>query len=203
MSLFENLFSSSRGMKAGSSEPETGPVQMSLEERMAFRREMLFDSINSTMKSWGMVGGSYRFKVVRIDKRGHTFAVMVDLSTDFLSDEQGRQGPLAALGAAIKKNALSRYGLGVPAVYWRVNEELKGLDAPRAGEGARPEMASPRSSRSTDVRRYERATVEELAAFEAAWQKSSQMTIGERTYASDLAPLGDIDSLGNSGKDSR
>ncbi|MDW5441698.1 hypothetical protein [Polaromonas sp. SM01] len=199
MSLFENLFSPSRAIKDGRSGPETGPVQMSLEERMAFRREMLFDSINSTMKSWGMVGGSYRFKVVRVDKRGHTFAVMVDLSTDFLRNEQGRQEPLAALGAAIKKNALSRYGLGVPAVYWRVNEELKGLDAPRSGEGVRAEPASARSSRSSDVRRYERATAEELAAFEAAWQKSSQMTIGDRTYASDLAPLGDLDN----GKDSR
>ncbi|MFI5445660.1 hypothetical protein ACHMXK_10710 [Polaromonas sp. UC242_47] len=176
---------------------------MSLEERMAFRREMLFDSINSTMKSWGLVGESYRFKVVRVDKRGHTFAVMVDLSTDYLSNEQGRQGPLAALGAAIKKNALSRYGLGVPAVYWRVNEELKGLDSPRAGEGPRPDQTSPQASRSLNVRRYERATAEELAAFEAAWQKSSQMNIGDRTYASDLVPLGELDSLGDNGKDSR
>lgn len=203
MSLLQSLFSPSRGAKDSSAGPETGPVHMNLEERMAFRREMLFDSINSTMKSWGIADESYRFKVVRIDKRGHTFAVMVDLSTDFLNNEQGRQGPLVALGAAIKKNALTRYALGVPAVYWRVNEEIKGLDAQRISDMAQPAPGSQQASRSSNVRRYERATAEELAAFEAAWQKSSQMNIGDRTYASDLAPLGELDSLGDSGKDSR
>jgi hypothetical protein len=171
---------------------------MNLDERMAFRREMLFDSVKATMESRGILSGSYRFKVVRADKRGHSFVVMVDLSTDFMESEQGQQKSLAALGAIIGKNALARYGLGVPAVYWRVNEELKGFDAQRPEAPARPDNISPEAMRASNLRRYERATAQELAAFESAWQNSSEMTIGDRTYSSDLAPLTSGDS-----KDSR
>lgn len=198
MSFFQNLFTSSNSLKDSGS-GETGPVKMSLDERMAFRREMLFDSVRATMESKGILSGSYKFKVVRADKRGHSFVVMVDLSTDFMDSEQGRQRSLAALGTVIGKNALARYGLGVSSVYWRVNEELRGFDTPRAEAAAGPDSGtlSPEAKRASNVRRYERATAEELAAFESAWQNSSEMTIGDRTYSSDLAPLGGSD------KDSR
>jgi len=46
--------------------------------------------------------------------------------------------------------------------------------------------------------KYERATAEELAAFESAWQKGSELAIGDRSYSSDLVPLS-----GSDGKDSR
>jgi hypothetical protein len=183
MSFFQNLFSFSQSPREGGSGPETGPVKMNLDERMAFRREMLFDSVQATMESRGILSASYRFKVVRADKRGHSFVVMMDLSSDFMESEQGQQKSLAALGAIIGKNALARYGLGVPAVYWRINEELKGFDAQR-----------PEAMRASNLRRYERATAQELAAFESAWQNSSELTIGDRTYSSDLAPLTGGDS---------
>ncbi len=204
MSFFQSLFSSSQsGARESVGGPETGPVKMNLDERMAFRREMLFDSVKSTMESRGILSASYRFKVVRADKRGHSFVVMVDLSTDFMDGERGQQRPLMALGDAIRKNALSRYGIGVPAVYWRVNEEIKGFD-PQRGDDSNPGTATPEAVRSSNMRRYERATAQELAAFEAAWQKSSELSIGDRTYSSDLAPLGSDskDSVRDSGADS-
>jgi len=203
MSFFQNLFSSSPGGAKGSSAgPETAPVKMNLDERMAFRREMLFDSVKNTMESQGILSASYRFKVVRADKRGHSFVVMVDLSTDFMDAEQGQPRPLMALGDAIRKNALSRYGLGVAAVYWRVNEEIRGFDAPHDGDAPKSGEPLPEAVRSANVHRYERATAQELAAFESAWQKSSELSIGDRTYSSDLAPLGG-DSGTDSSKDNR
>ncbi|MFN3569666.1 MAG: hypothetical protein ACK4VX_05295 [Polaromonas sp.] len=209
MSFFQSLFSSSQGgARESGGGPETGPVKMNLDERMAFRREMLFDSVKSTMESRGILSASYRFKVVRADKRGHSFVVMVDLSTDFMDGEQGQQRPLMALGDAIRKNALSRYGIGVPAVYWRVNEEIKGFD-PQRGEDTNPGTSTPEAIRSSNLRKYERATAQELAAFESAWQKSSELAIGDRTYSSDLAPLGSDskdsvrDSDADSSRDSR
>lgn len=209
MSFFQSLFSSSQsGARESVGGPETGPVKMNLDERMAFRREMLFDSVKSTMESRGILSASYRFKVVRADKRGHSFVVMVDLSTDFMDGEQGQQRPLMALGDAIRKNALSRYGIGVPAVYWRVNEEIKGFDSQR-GEDTNPGAVTPEAIRSSNMRKYERATAQELAAFESAWQKSSELSIGDRTYSSDLAPLGSDskdsirDSAADSSRDSR
>ena len=194
MSLFQNLFSSSHGVRDGGPGPETVPVKMNLDERMAFRREMLFDSVKNTMESHGILSGSYRFKVVRADKRGHSFVVMVDLSTDFMDSEQGRPRPLLALGASMTKNALGRYGVGVAAVYWRVNPELKGLDRERVEPASHANNAStPEAQRSANVRKYERATEQELAEFALAWQKGSELTIGDRTYSSDLAPLSGAD----------
>lgn len=177
-------------------------MKMNLDERMAFRREMLFDSVKSTLEGRGILSASYRFKVVRADKRGHSFVVMVDLSTDFMDADQGHQRPLMALGEAIRKNALARYGLGVAAVYWRVNEEIKGFDPQRGVDPATHAETSPEATRSANVHKYERATTQELAAFEAAWKKSSELSLGDRTYSSDLAPLGGPDSK-DSGKDSR
>lgn len=189
MSFFQSLFSSSQSsQRDGAAGPDTGPVKMSLDERMAFRREMLFDSVQSTMQSRGILSESYRFKVVRADKRGHSFVVMVDLSSDFMDGEQGQQRSLMALGDAIRKNALSRYGIGVPAVYWRVNEEIKASDTPRVEKP--PAVVTPEALRSANMRRYERATAQDLAAFESAWKNSGELTIGDRMYSSDLAPLG-------------
>ena len=206
MSFFQSLFSQSQGStRESAGGPETGPVKMSLDERMAFRREMLFDSVKSTLESRGIASGNYKFKVVRADKRGHSFVVMVDLSLEFMDSESGRQRSLMALGDAIRKDALTRYGIGVPSVYWRVNEEIRGFD-PQLVQPPPPSSLSAEDRRSSNVRRYERATAEELAAFESAWQKSSEMAIGDRTYSSDLAPLGggdSVDSSGHSGHDSR
>jgi hypothetical protein len=196
MSLFQNLFSSSHGPKDGSG-PETGPVKMDLEERMAFRREMLFDSVKTTLESRGIPRGSYRFKVVRADKRGHSFVVMVDLSIDFMDSDEGSQRSLMALAAALGKNALARYGLGVAAVYWRVNEELKPVDSQPSISESAGDSHSAEATRAANVRTYERATAQELAAFEAAWKKGSDLVIGDRSYSSDLAPL-----TGADGKDS-
>ena len=193
MSFFQSLFSSSSAPKESAS-GETRPFKMSLDERMAFRREMLFDAVTTTMESRGILSGSYRFKIMRADKRGHSFVVMVDLSADFMESEQGRQKPLTALATAIGKTALTRYGLGVAAVYWRVNEKLKGSDPWRANTAAAPDDRSPESAQFSNVQKYERATAQDLAAFEAAWQKNDELIIGDRSYASDLAPLGGSDS---------
>lgn len=194
MGIFQNLFSHSSQAAESSQGPETGPMKMNLEERMAFRREMLFDAVKSTMESWGIGGERYHFKLTRADKRGHSFILMMELSTAFVDSEQGQHKALMALAEAIKKNALNRYGLGVAAVYWRINEEIREIDADVA---LTPEMLAA-ARRAANVRKYERATTQELSAFESAWQNSSEMTIGDRTYASDLSPLLDLNA-----KDSR
>ena len=80
---------------------------------------------------------------------------------------------------------MQRYGLVVSGVYWRVNEQMQGFDRSRpepAPAAAVPETLTPRQ-------KYERATAEELAAFEAAWQKGQELHVGDRIYSSDLAPL--------------
>jgi len=185
MSVLKNLFSASKTPAHSASGPETGPVKMNLEERMEFRREMLYEAIRVTMHAHGILSASYKFRVVRNDKRGHQYLVLVDLSTDFLHNREGSPERLVAVGAAIQKNAAARYHLLVSGVYWQVNEQIVGFEASRPGalRGGQDPAAPPQPQR------HERATAEELAAFEAAWEKGRAMQIGDRVYSSDLAPL--------------
>jgi hypothetical protein len=188
MSVLKNLFSASKSPGSGATGPETGPVKMNLDERMAFRREMLFEAIKVTMQSHGILSASYKCRVVRSDKRGHQYLVMVDLSTDFLHNREGRPERLAALGAAIVKTAVTRYDLLVMGVYWQVNEHIRGFEASRPDVLRSEAPAAPVAARPLPVR-HERTTPEELAAFEEAWQKGRALQIGDRVYASDLMPL--------------
>ena len=197
MPIFQNLFSWLRTPKAKAKEstrgegPDTLPVKMSLEERMAFRRELLFEAVTVTLNSNFIAPNTYRFKVMHTDKRGHRYVVTFDMSPDFMTSEQGQHGQLTKLAAALTKNAQTRYGLVVGGVYWRVDETL----AASVAEWALPSTPAPPAASQnlvdTDIENDVRVTAEELAEFEAAWQKGSDIPIGDRIYSSDPAPLGD------------
>lgn len=198
MKIFQNLFSSSRSQTGDtqtqdsttSRGPETAPVKMNLDERMAFRRELLFETVRSTLGNQRIVPSSYRFKVMRTDKRGHCYAVMMDMSPTFMNSAHGQHKQLVETAALLTQNAQTRYGLIVVGVYWRVDETLDAAVAAWARPpGTTAAASAPADPALSNVEKYERATAEELAAFEAAWRKSSDIQIGDRTYSSDLAPL--------------
>ena len=206
MSLFKDLFSTSRSPKvrgesregnalpdhalSGGSGPETMPVKMNLDERMAFRRELLYETIRASLNIRFIAANTYRFKAMRTDKRGHCFVVMLDMSPTFMASPAGEHASLKETAAELVKNAEIKYGLQVSGVYWRVDETLDVSVA----NWARPAMSatsalSLESQRQSNIDKYEAVTAEEMAEFEAAWQRDSAIRIGERTYSSDLAPL--------------
>ncbi len=208
MALFKDLFSTSRTPKAaresrsgrdlldddlsGTRGPETKPVKMTLEERMAFRRELLYETIRASLNSRFIAANTYRFKVMRTDKRGHCFVVMLDMSPAFMESAAGMHASLKETAAVIINNAETRYGLQVGAVYWRSDETLDASIAQWARPASSPARGpSTESERQSNIEKYEAVSAEEMAAFEAAWQKDSAIQIGERTYSSDLAPLSD------------
>ncbi|MGB4115608.1 MAG: hypothetical protein WBK51_03565 [Polaromonas sp.] len=208
MALFRDFFSSSRAPKAGNSGregqdsqddglsakrgPETMPVKMNLEERMAFRRELLYEAIRNSLQSRYIVANTYRLKVMRTDKRGHCFVVMLDMSPTFMASPAGQHASLKEIAALIIKNAETKYGLLVGGIYWRSDDTL---DASVAN-WAKPVVAarpgpSTESQRQSNIEKFEAVTAEEMAEFEAAWQKASAVQVGDRTYSSDMAPLMD------------
>ena len=193
MSLLKSFFSNKGVPHSSGHSPETAPVKMNLEERMAFRRELLYEAIKVTMQANSILSASYKFRVVRNDKRGHHYAVMMDLSTDFLHNHSGQPAQLLAIGAAITRNAEARYGLVVTGVFWRINEQMQGFEKSRTAEGAERNAPIPSTAPGelTAVQEFERATADELAAFEAAWHAGQTVNVGDRIYASDLAPLGE------------
>lgn len=206
--MFKALFSITRGPKAiqagndgqdslddglnGARGPETMPVKMNLNERMAFRRELLYETIRASLKSRSVADNTYRFKVMRTDKRGHCFVVMLDMSPTFMDSQAGQSASLKETAALLTKNAETKYGLQVGGVYWRSDETLD----VRVANWARPATSmspgpSTASERRGNIERFQAITSEELAAFEVAWQKDSAIQVGGRTYSSDLAPLMD------------
>lgn len=199
MTIFQNLFSSSPSLKddakskdaARREKVQTMPVKMNLEERMAFRREMLFEAVKGTLNTHSIAPNTYRFKVVRTDKRGHCYVVMFDMSPDFMASEHGQHGQLSKLAKILTANAQSRYGLVVGAVYWRVDETLAALVADWAQPTNAAPLAAPQNPLASLIGNDGPATAVELADFEAARQSAtSDIKIGNRTYSSDLGALG-------------
>lgn len=200
MKIFQNLFSASRSQpgdtaaqgRLSAKGPETLPVKMNLDERMEFRRELLFEAVRNTLDERGIKPRSYRFKVMRTDKRGHCYAIMMDMSSAFMDSPQGQHRQLAEVAALLTQNARVRYGLVISGMYWRGDETLDVIVAAWASPpGTTTTSAGSAGSAPGNIEKYEHATAEQLAAFEAAWQQSSDIQIGDRTYSSDLAPLSD------------
>ena len=206
MALFKDLFSSSRNRKdslpdpiaeslSRSIGPETRPVPMNLEERMAFRRELLYESIQATLSSRLIAVKTYRYKVMRTDKRGHCYVVMLDMSPDFMASPAGQHAQLTELGNLLVINAQAKFGLILGGVYWRLDETLAatvaGWAQPQTSQPAALDLNSPNLEKihAENIEKYGQVTADEMADFEAAWQKNNVIQVGDRTYSSNMAPL--------------
>lgn len=197
MSFLDRLISLPAKLGRDSSSPETRPVQMSLEERMALRREMMFDVVRTTMQVRGVPPSSYRVKVVPADKRAHSFVVMVDLPEDFLDSDDGSPVELRRLAAVMVEAARLRFSLLVVGVYWRVNERLRLPQGHAARDVARKAVDS--GINSSDFGEHEPpdtapqglgpASPAEIAEFERALREGGVAQLDHRVYDSDVAPL--------------
>jgi len=168
MALLKSFFSR-RVQPLDSDAGQTLPQKMNLEERMAYRRDMLFEAIGVAMDSSGFSEESYRIRVSRIDKRGHIYAVMISLGDDFLNDSRASQAALRPIGKNIVATAGSSGLLQVTAVYWSVEEQSAGF-------------------KSADVEATVLEPVSERARLlDENW--AAKLEQEQRIYASDIAPL--------------
>jgi hypothetical protein len=106
----------------------------------------------------------------------------------------GKPASLRETAAVLVKHADTKYGLQVGGVYWRADETLDVSVANWARPGTptpKPHVPSTASERQSNIEKFEAVTAEEMAEFEAAWQKDSAIRVGDRTYSSDMAPLMD------------
>lgn len=109
-------------------QPPTVQKLMTLEERMIFRREMVFESIREVLASHGVPPLAYRLNVARLDERGHRYAVMVDLLAPSAGRVLEASGEWNAMEAQITHAAATRYRVKVTNVYWRIERQV--LEAP-------------------------------------------------------------------------
>ncbi|MBI3532949.1 MAG: hypothetical protein HY068_10875 [Burkholderiales bacterium] len=91
------------------------------------RRELLYAVIREAMVHAGVLTASYTFKVLSLEPQGGRYIIMVDLARD-LALESPRQ---TEVEKQIVLHAKAQHNIQVSAIYWRVNDRLKGM-APKA-----------------------------------------------------------------------
>ncbi len=189
---------------------EMNPVamarRMDLEQRKAFRREMLYQSIRDTFLSMEVIGSMYKFKVMPIDERHHRFIAMIDVAKSFVTNKENRLRSFSALEQLMRVNTYKRFGILVDGTYWRVSETESQFEmhAPRVGElvgeartGARSHSAANRPTPHSRVAaisgsEYQPISEQETQAFMAALRNGyapPPLQVGDMEYQSDLAPL--------------
>lgn len=181
---------------------ETDPTRMTLAERMAYRREMLYQSIRESLLQLQVISSMYRFRVMNLDPRQHRFVAMIEVTNSFSAKVDGMSAGFSQIEDYIKKRTLERYGVSLEGIFWRVNEEQDSfVRTYRAGE--KPQAAGAARQREVvgDVsgarQRLARAqvepvTAEEAQAFAQALKEGSQLdaiSVQHLHYESEMAPL--------------
>lgn len=198
-----SFFRSNKAESPPDSEP---PSRMDLEERKAFRRELLYQAIRESLLSLEVISSMYKFKVMNVDDRHHRFIAMIDVTKAFQAPKSSKARSFFDIEEFIKKNTFDRYGLTLEGIYWRVSEsespferKTREADSPvTASEilAAKRERevvgdlrhASQRLARS----QYQPISEEEQRAFTEALRKGASLPVlhvGEKEYQSERAPL--------------
>lgn len=174
---------------------------MELEERKAYRRERLYQSIRETFLSMEVVSQMYRFKVMPVDERHHRFIAMIDVAKSFVTGPNSKTKSFAAMEQSMRINTYKRFGVLIDGIYWRVSETEEHFERhSRAGDPARSgefqpvqhaeEDPAPNSALSRA--RFQPISAQEQAAFMEALQRGATLPavkVGDMEYQSDLAPL--------------
>jgi len=185
--------------------------RMDLEERKAFRQEMLYQSIRESFLAMEVIGSMYKFKVMPVDQRHHRFVAMIDVAKSFVTGREAKTKSFAALEKLMRANAYKRFGVMIEGIYWRVSEtesqfdrlsrNADGTDASASGiaPNVRPQPTPLQAAPGIETSEpplarhaYQPVSDEEAKAFMEALRNGMTppaVRVGEWEYQSDLAPL--------------
>lgn len=182
---------------------------MDLEERKAFRQEMLYQSIRETFLSMEVIGSMYKFKVMPVDERHHRFIAMIDVAKSFVCGKEARTKSFASIEKLMRVNTYKRFGVLIVGTYWRVSESenqfepvVRANDPSTNGKFHPTEHArkAPNTQSVTPAQpeqplarhAYQPVSDDEAKAFMDAIKNGLTppvVRIGDMEYQSDLAPL--------------
>ena len=204
-----SLFKSKEKKSARIVDPGPAAVnRMSLDERKAFRQEMLYQSIRETFLSMEVIASMYKFKVMPVDTRHHRFIAMIDVAKSFVTDKMSRTKSFAAIEKQMRVNTYNRFGILITGTYWRVSESETQFEIqPRATDAAHKSAAlamrdrknpedelADQANRTIKLARegFQPVSEEEAQAFMDALRSGVAppvVHVGNMEYQSDLAPL--------------
>jgi hypothetical protein len=101
---------------------------MGLEERKAFRREMLCQAIRQGMQSLEVISTMYRFKIINVDSRHHRFVALIEVANVFQARIGSKLQKFPHVEEFLKKYASEHYGLVLESVFWRVSGSGKDME---------------------------------------------------------------------------
>ena len=159
--------------------------RMSLEERMAFRRELAEEVVRESLEALAVPAAHYRLRLMPLDPRHHRYVVMLDVAPGFAPQQGGRAWVESEVEALLRRHAYERYGLTLEGIYWRAGTQAQSpLEHRRAH--LRPVLSS------VDTRPWQLVSDEEKQALMDAIREGSELPVlhvGELEYQTDMAPL--------------
>jgi hypothetical protein len=184
--------------------------RMTLEQRRAYRQEMLYQSIRESFLSLEVVSSMYKFKVMPVDVRHHRFIAMIDVAKSFVSGVESRTRSFADVERGMRLNTYNRYGILITGVYWRVSDTVSEFEPqPRATDATKDAAAAAMQARKAGMHtgsgqeksgarlardEFHPVSEEETRAFMDALRKGvapPPVVVGDLEYKSDMAPLDD------------
>jgi hypothetical protein len=155
------------------------PRRMNLEERKAFRRDLVDQVIRESLQALNVVSGMYRLRTMPLDVRHHRFIAMIDVGQDFRARSANRDWNFRDVENFIKKNAFERFGLVLDGIYWRVSAAM-----PASRPHANVADLAPNP--------FQLVSDEEKEALMEAIRQGSErpvLHVGDREYQTEMAPL--------------
>ncbi len=184
VSIMFSLFRRSQGASPETLSTDSMlPRRMDLEERKAFRRELLDQTVRESLQALNVAADSYRLRTMPLDQRHHRFVAMIDVGRHFQPRHAGRAWDDPETENWIRKRAYERFGLSLDAIYWRTGEALDATQSSGALATAGP--AHPH---------YQLVSEEEKQALMEAIRQGSELPVlhvGDWEYQTDMAPLDD------------
>ena len=161
------------------------PRRMDLEERKAFRRELLDRVIRESLQDLEVTTGMYRLRIMPLDMRHHSFVAMIDVGRHFQPRHAGRAWDDPETESWIRKRAYERFGLQLEAIYWRSGASLETLPS------------STLATAGPVHPHYQLVSEEEKQALMQAIRQGSELPVlhvGDWEYQTDMAPLDDSEA---------
>ena len=168
------------------------PSRMNLEERKAFRGEMIQQVIRESLQALDIKASAYCLRVMPLDVRHHRFIAMIDVGHSFEPQRSGGAWNFPEVETFIQKSAIERFGLLLDGIYWRIGTTTTVFERRRR---ERDEITT-KADRAVDADirpgSYRLVSDEEKQALMEAIRQGSErpvLRVGDQEYQTDMAPL--------------
>lgn len=172
--------------------------RMSLEQRKAYRHEMVYQSIREKLLQLGALPSMYRFQVRAVDERWHRFHVAIEVSSAFQIQLQNRPLDFAQIASLLRRHSHAGYGLVIEKMDWQVNASVASFTRERRAQDVPGAVIKPHSPLHKQMHPvYARKNFAPVPAqdgrlfIEALRQRQTPppVRVGTMAYASDFIPL--------------